>query len=181
MDDSILIVDDEPYIFKSIKRILLDFPYKIYSASNGKEALDILEEQKIKLVISDEKMPEMSGTEFLSIVKERYPDIIRIMLTGHASIEAAMSAINTGEIYRFFTKPWVEIELIFAIRSAIEKYNLESENRKLLQTIKNHRIEIKFLERKHPGITRLQRDKEGNLIIPELSEAEIAKIVANSE
>jgi len=70
-------------------------------------------------------MARMQGSEFLSIVRKKYPGTVRILLTGHASEEATMKAVNQGEIYRFFTKPWDEDELKSAIRSAIDKYNLE--------------------------------------------------------
>ncbi len=87
--------------------------------------MEILRKNHIKVVISDEKMPEITGSEFLSIVKQRFPETIWIMLTGHASIEAAMKAVNEGEIYKFFVKPWDNIQLKFAIQSALDKYNME--------------------------------------------------------
>ncbi len=181
MEDSILIVDDEPNIIASLKRVLVDEPYQVYSAFSGGEGLNHLKRYVVKVIISDEKMPEMTGSEFLTIVKERFTETIRIMLTGHASIDAAMKAVNNGEIYRFFTKPWNDIELKLAIRSAIEKYNLESENRRLLRIIRRQALNLKFLEQKYPGITRLEKDETGNLILPEMSEEEFSTIIARCE
>lgn len=181
MEDSILIVDDEQSVIAAIRRSLIEEPYKIIAANNGLEGLNLLKQQKVKVVISDEKMPQMTGSEFLSIVKEEYPETIRIMLTGHANLIAIMKAVNSGEIYRFFTKPWDDIELKFAIRSAIEKYDLETENRRLLKTIKHQAIELKTLEIKHPGITKLERDDSGNLIIPMITDEELSEIIANCE
>ncbi len=172
MDNSILLVDDEPSVISSLKRSLIDEPYKIFTASSGIEGLGIIKENTIKLVISDEKMPGMQGSEFLSAVKKLFPYTVRIMLTGHASIEAAMNAVNNGEIYRFFTKPWNEIELKLAIRSAIEKYDLEAENRELLKTVKRQECELKQVEKLYPGITNLERDEEGNLILTDVSDSE---------
>jgi DNA-binding NtrC family response regulator len=169
MDNAILLVDDEPNVVSSLKRALMDEPYKIHTASSGVEGLSILKENRIKLVISDEKMPGMSGSEFLSVVKQLFPDTIRIILTGHASIQAAMNAVNNGEIYRFFAKPWNEIELKLSIRSAIEKYDLEAENTKLLKTVKRQASELHLLEKSYPGITSMQKDAEGNLVLPEIS------------
>ncbi len=125
VEDSVLIVDDEPFVINSIRRVLIDAGYMIFSAENAYKGLEILKAHPIKVVISDEMMPGMSGSEFLSQVRRQFPDVIRIMLTGHASIDAAMKAINEGEIYRFFTKPWNDIDLLFSMRSAVEKYDLE--------------------------------------------------------
>jgi len=79
----------------------------------------------------------MSGADFLARVKVRFPAVVRIMLTGHASLDAAIKAINRGEIYRFFTKPWDDFEVRFAVKSAVEKIDLEVENRRLLDIVKN--------------------------------------------
>ncbi|MBI5098879.1 MAG: response regulator [Nitrospirae bacterium] len=183
MEDSILIVDDDPNVISAISRSLMEEPYSIYAANSGVEGLNILKGHKIKLVISDEMMPGMSGTEFLSAVKNIFPETIRIMLTGHASIQAAMKAVNSGEIYRFFSKPWDDIELKLSIRSAIEKYNLEEENRSLLKTVKRQASELKQLEKMHPGITSLKKDTEGHFILPEISDTDedISEIIAQSK
>jgi DNA-binding NtrC family response regulator len=183
MEDSILIVDDEPDVISAIKRSLMEETYDIHTANSGVEGLKILKGHKIKLVISDEMMPGMSGTEFLSAVKNIFPATIRIMLTGHASIQAAMKAVNNGEIYRFFSKPWDNIELNLSIRSAIEKYNLEEENRSLLKTVKRQASELKQLEKMHPGITSLKKDDEGHFILPEISDndEDISEIIARSK
>jgi DNA-binding NtrC family response regulator len=103
------------------------------------------------------------------------------MLTGHATLEAAMKAVNEGEIYRFFAKPWDDQSLKFAIRSAIEKYDLEAENRRLLETVKQQSLEIKVLEKRFPGISRVEKDSSGVLVLPDISDAEIASMLAECE
>ncbi len=168
MKDSILLVDDEPDVLASIKRALIDEGCEIYLVGSGVEGLDILKKYKVKVIISDEMMPEMTGSEFLSIVKVQYPETIRIILTGQADIKSAMRAINKGEIYRFLTKPWNDIELKLTIMSALEKYNLEAENKNLLATVKRQALDIQLMEKQYPGITRLDRDESGNLVIPEV-------------
>ena len=180
-EDAVLVVDDEPGIISALRRTLMDEGYEVYAAGSGPEGLRLLEGRKVKVVISDEKMPGMSGTEFLSIVKERHPETVRIMLTGHASVEAAMNAVNNGEIYRFFTKPWNGFELKFAVRSAVEKYDLERENRRLLSMVRSQALELRLLERRYPNIARLERDEKGCLILPDISEAELSEIVAECE
>ncbi len=152
MKDSILIVDDNPNVLSALKRSLIDEPFNVYTESSGVEGLNRLKQHKIKVVISEEIMPGITGAEFLSMVKKRYPETIRIILTGCASLSAAISAVNNGEIYRFFTKPWNEIDLKFVIRSALDKYNLEEENRRLLKTVKRQTTELKSLEKKYSGI-----------------------------
>jgi DNA-binding NtrC family response regulator len=178
MNDTILLVDDEPNVIKALERSLLDEQYTLQTAASGVDALQLAEGQRFKVVISDERMPGMDGAEFLSIVKERYPETIRIMLTGYASIESTMRAVNSGEIYRFFTKPWNDIELKLALRSAIEKFDLEEENRRLLKTVKRQAGELKRLENQYPGIATLRRDRTGSVILPDMSEDEVARIIA---
>ncbi len=179
MKDTILVVDDEPNILSSIKRLLMDEPYEIATATTAEDGLEILKDRAIKVVVSDECMPGMSGSEFLAIVKTLYPDVIRIILTGHASTEAAIRAVNNGEVYRFLTKPWQDYELILTLRKAIEQYNLQEENRRLLNLLKRQYIELELLRRRYPEITEIERDEEGNLLIDEdISEEEFQEIVA---
>lgn len=178
MNNTILLVDDEPNVIKALERSLLDEPYELKTAASGEEALLLTSNCRFKVVISDERMPGMDGAEFLSIVKERYPETVRIMLTGYASIESTMRAVNSGEIYRFFTKPWNDIELKLALRSAVEKFDLEEENRRLLKTVKHQAVELQRLEREYPGIATFHRNRTGSVILPELSEAEVTRIIA---
>jgi DNA-binding NtrC family response regulator len=177
----LLIVDDEQSVLSAIKRLFEDDPYDIYTAQNAEEGLKILKNNKVHVVISDEKMPGMSGNEFLSIVKKECPNAVRIMLTGHANMASAMKAINEGEIYRFFTKPWDNVNLKFAVRSAVERYDLEEENRRLLKIIKQQAVDLKLLEKQFPGITELERDENGMLVLSDISDDEMAKIIEECE
>jgi two-component system, probable response regulator PhcQ len=174
----ILIVDDEPNILSALKRTFGEDPYEVYTAENATDGMDLLGEHKIKLVISDEMMPGMSGAEFLAQVSVRFPNIIRMMLTGHASLDAAIKAINKGEIYRFFTKPWNDLELRFSVRAGIDKYNLEEENRRLLRVIRKQAMNLKSLEKEFPGISQVKYDNKGCIIVDDVSDEEIAKIVS---
>ena len=178
MDNSILIVDDEPGVISALNRSLTEESYKIYTANSGVEGLGILKDNQIKLVISDEKMPEMAGSEFLSAVKKMFPETIRIILTGHASVQAAMNAVNNGEIYRFFSKPWNDIELKLAIRLAIEKYDLEAKNRELLKTVKRQACDLEQIEKLYPGITRMEKDPQGTFILHETSKGELTNVLS---
>lgn len=180
-DNHILIVDDEPYVISALVRVLDDEPYRISGASGGEEALQLMREKPFKVVISDEKMPGMDGADFLTRVKELHPGTVRMMLTGHASVDSAMRAVNRGEIYRFFSKPWNETELRLALRHAVEKYDLEQENRRLLQTVRRQSEELKYLERNFPGISEIKRDSRGAIEIEsDFSGEELAELLAGA-
>jgi DNA-binding NtrC family response regulator len=177
MMPKILIVDDEEHVISALKRSLMDEQYEAVGAGSAMEALELMAVTQFKVVISDERMPGMDGAEFLGIVKERFPETVRMMLTGHASVEATMRAVNSGEIYRFFTKPWDDSMLILAIRSAIEKFDLEAENRRLLRTVKRQSQELRQLETKYPGISEMKRTAQGAYELPEIDDDEIARII----
>lgn len=172
----ILIVDDEPVVLTALVRMLAHEDYAIITAPGGAEGLELLSQQKVQLVLSDEKMPGMSGTEFLAQVRRRHPAAVRIMLTGKPSIDAAMQAVNRGEIYRFFTKPWDQEQLIVSIRHGLEKYEIEEENRMLLRTIKKQKTELELLEKQHPGITKVIRDADNAIIAEDISPAELTEL-----
>ena len=120
---TVLFVDDEDQILKSLKRGLLDEPYGKIFALSGKEALEVLEKRQVQVIVTDMRMPEMNGLELLKIVKEKYPDIIRMVLSGYTQITTLLTAINQGEIYKYITKPWkLEEEFKPAIHEALEHY-----------------------------------------------------------
>lgn len=179
--DAILFVDDEENVLASLRRALFEEPYEVVTAPDGERALELLRERQFKVVVSDERMVGMQGSELLARVKDESPDTIRIMLTGHATLEAAMKAVNEGEIYRFFSKPWNDHDLKFAIRSAIEKFDHEKEKRRLLETIKSQAVEIRKLEKKYPGISSVQRDQQGSVMLQELSENEMTELFSACE
>jgi len=117
----ILLVDDEPLVTTTLKRVLRKEPYDIYTANSGAEALQLLMRKSADVIVSDERMPGMSGSEFLAIARQHYPDTARIILTGHASLEAAIRAVNEGAICRFLTKPCDENDLTLAIGEALQQ------------------------------------------------------------
>ena len=134
MDDDrhvVLCVDDEENILHSLKRLLRREDYGLLTASSGKEGLRLLMENDVHLVISDQRMPEMTGTEFLAKVKERYPDVIRISLTGYTDVDSITDSINKGHIYKFLLKPWNDQSLKLEIKQALDQYDLIKANRDL--------------------------------------------------
>jgi response regulator RpfG family c-di-GMP phosphodiesterase len=128
---TILCVDDEVNILATLRRLLTRRGYAVLSAESGAAGLQILASTPVHLVISDMRMPEMDGAEFLQTVRQRWPDTVRLLLTGFADIPAIINAINNGEIYRYITKPWDEAELLLTVRRALERIALESDKRRL--------------------------------------------------
>jgi DNA-binding NtrC family response regulator len=161
----ILLVDDSESILKSLVRVFRPEGYEVFTALSAKEAVDILEKDDIDLIISDQNMPGISGNELLNTVRTLYPDVIRIMLTGCTDIEVAKQAINSGQIYRFFNKPWDDFELTVAVRHALAQKALEKENDKLRSTIKSQQEQLEQLEKEYPGISSRNVDRDGAWII----------------
>lgn len=133
MQHTILLVDDEPKVLAGLKRLLRDEPYEILTAGNAEDAAEVLSRTSVDLIVCDEQMPGMSGTEFLAGVARDYPDVVRIVLTGHPTLPGALRAINEGRIYQFFTKPCNEIDLAIALRRALEQKDLIDKSRNLLE------------------------------------------------
>lgn len=163
----ILLVDDEPAIRNSIIRVLADEDYRITTAANGIQALAILKAQEVDLIISDEKMPYMTGTNFLREARKQYPSTIRIVLTGQPSIETMMVAINEGEIFRFLLKPWNDAELLEAVRQGLAQRDALREGKDLQKAPPQAgRKEIlSKLEQKYPGISRIERNTDGTVTL----------------
>jgi DNA-binding NtrC family response regulator len=126
----------------------------------------------VDLVLSDHLMPEMTGLEFLKLVRDRHPDSVRLMLTGHADMQTAIDAINHGEIYRFLTKPWDDTEIKVTLHLAFEQLDLERENRRLLATVRRQQGLLERIEREHPALRTLVRDAAGAILIDEDQESD---------
>jgi len=151
----ILCVDDERNILRSLTRLFLDDPYEILTAASGAEGLLILAQSgDVPVVISDYRMPGMNGVEFLSEVRKRWPETVRIVLSGYADTGAIVSAINEGQIYRFVAKPWNDDELRVTVANALERYDLGRKNLELTEE----------LRRKNDELTALNRDLERRVV-----------------
>jgi response regulator RpfG family c-di-GMP phosphodiesterase len=127
----ILCVDDEPSILSSLRRLFRAQRYQVLTAESGAEALEILRSERIDLIISDMRMPEMDGAQLLEQVRVGWPDTIRLLLTGYADIKSILDAINRGEILRYITKPWDDNDILLIVRHALERKELEAEKHRL--------------------------------------------------
>ncbi|MCG8619731.1 MAG: Flp pilus assembly complex ATPase component TadA [Desulfobacterales bacterium] len=128
---TILFVDDEKDTLASLARLFRREKYKILTADSAARAWSILKKEQVNVIVTDHRMPKVTGVELLEKTKRVYPDIIRIMLTGYADIDSVMEAVNKGAVYKFITKPWNDAELKQAIRLALMQYKLLTENKKL--------------------------------------------------
>jgi len=145
---AILLVDDEAHILSALRRLLSGEEYAVFTASSAAEGLQLLESTPVGLIISDQRMPAMSGTEFLARCRERFPDAVRVMLTAHSDLDATIGAINKGEIYRFITKPWQDEELKTVVRDGLERYRLVRDNKRLTAELQewNAKLETRVRE-----------------------------------
>jgi FixJ family two-component response regulator len=140
---TLLCIDDEPNILNALKRLLRKEDFRLLTANSGKAGLQVLAENEVHVVLSDQRMPEMNGTEFLKQVKASHPDIIRIILTGYTDVDSIGEAINEGHIYKFFLKPWNDQNLKLEIRQAFEQYELVQDNRRLHDQVFQQNEELK--------------------------------------
>ncbi|SEA34642.1 Response regulator receiver domain-containing protein [Desulfuromusa kysingii] len=143
-DIKILCVDDERNVLKAFRRLFMDEEsFEILLAESGKEGLEILKSNNdIRLVISDYRMPEMTGVEFLRQVNEKWPETIRIVLSGYADTVAVVEAVNLGQIYKFIPKPWDDEELLSTIKVALQHQELRWENNHLNNELKKKNLEL---------------------------------------
>jgi len=176
---NVLFVDDEPLVLGSLRDALRKYPFTILTATAGSQALTLLESQPVDVVVSDERMPGMTGSEFLSIVRQKHPHTIRIILTGQASLTSAIRAINEGEVYRFLTKPCAAVDLAITIQRALQLRNLARESARLLiRTREQDRI-LRDLEGSHPGISEVRRNLDGAIVLDDI--ADIDELVRQIE
>jgi response regulator RpfG family c-di-GMP phosphodiesterase len=164
---TLLLVDDDQYVLNSLKRVLRRHHFQVFTALDGRRALEALERSPVDLVISDSHMPVMDGATLLAQVQARWPDCVRILLTGYVDINVAIKAINEGRIHRYLSKPWDDAELIMVIEQALERQNLQRERDRLQQLTQQQnlalqqanatleaRVQAELLAQAHAGLQR---------------------------
>ncbi|OMH25893.1 response regulator [Motiliproteus sp. MSK22-1] len=133
---TLLLVDDEENIIRSLRRLFRREGYRILTANSGKEGLQVLEQESVGVIVSDQRMPEMTGSEFLHQVTKLYPDTVRLILSGYTDLESVTDSINRGAIYKFLTKPWEDDLLCQNVREAFRIFELNEENLRLTEALK---------------------------------------------
>jgi len=157
----LLLVDDEPNLTSALVRSLDRTQFQIFTADSAQQGLMILAGNDIDVVVSDERMPGMTGSQFLSEVRKQWPNTIRMILSGQADLEAAVRAINEGEVYRFLLKPCHPKELEMTILQGLQHKKLVAQSRKLLQEHQKNMNLLEALEKDNPGITKVDMDDDG--------------------
>src|SRR5471032_3066624 len=142
---TLLCVDDEPNILSALRRLFRARGYRVLLAESGAQGLQILEQEAVDLVISDMRMPEMDGARFLAQVRQRWPDTLRLLLTGYSDIQSIQDAINCGEIYRYITKPWDDNHMLLLVRHALERRALEQDKQRLEALTLRQNAQLKAL------------------------------------
>ena len=143
----LLCVDDERNVLRALERIFMDDDYEILTAASGEEGLALFADNPdIQVVISDYRMPGMNGVEFLRQVCEKYPDTVRIVLSGYADTASVVSAINEGQIYKFVSKPWSDEELRQTVAKAVESFALNHQNKELEKELDELKRELAALK-----------------------------------
>ena len=158
---TLLFVDDEENVLNALRRIFLDENYTILIASSAQKALEILGKQQVHLIVSDHRMPGMTGAELLKTVREQYPETIRIMLTGHADVNSIMGAVKEGAVYKFITKPWNDEDLRLTVALALQQFVLIHENRRLKDIAREQQTKIKSFA----GLFEENRGMLGDILV----------------
>lgn len=161
----VLLVDDEPSLVEGLELRLRSKAFRVLTATSAKEALELMSQQEVAVVVSDERMPGMQGSEFLSVVAKSFPETARIILTGQASVEAAMRAINDAKVAHFLTKPCDAK----ALKALVEK--LLAEQLEAPPPVDKREGAITLLETLHPGIGQVRRDETGAVLLDDVDDA----------
>jgi response regulator RpfG family c-di-GMP phosphodiesterase len=164
---SILVVDDEEEILHSL-RGLLRMEFNVYTANSGREAIKMLEQEPIHIILSDQRMPEMAGVELLAQARGEHPGAVRVMFTGYTDVKAVIEAINQGQIYRYIAKPWHPDELLTVLREASAEFDRQAGQRRLLIELQNYQMRCLAL------IEGLQEGQFGTL--NEAGEDEVSEV-----
>ena len=155
----LLFVDDEVNIAKALARLFRDEPIHVFTAGSGSEALELLEREPIQVIVTDHRMPGMSGIELLAQVRERWPDIVRMMLTGYTNVDIALDAINRGEVYRLIAKPWNDEELLVTVRQALDTVRMRSEIERLNEVTREQNGALQQMNGVLQGMNRTLEQK----------------------
>jgi len=168
-----MIIDDEPYILKSLQRVLRgQVGWEIETYDNPGDAFKRAQTTNFELFVSDYRMPEMDGVEFLTRVKDIQPESMRMILSGFTDLEALLGSINEAEIFRFICKPWEDYELVTAIKQALAHREVLVENRRLADQVRQQQMELenrksaleRFAER-HPELVEINWAPDGSIIL----------------
>ncbi|MGJ7916984.1 EAL domain-containing protein [Massilia sp. LXY-6] len=156
---TLLLVDDEPSILSSLRRLLRNEGYRILTANSGSEGLKVLAENAVDVIVSDQRMPEMTGVDFLRNVRQLYPDTVRIVLSGFTELQTVTDAVNAGAIYKFLTKPWDDEQLRGHIQEAFLYGAMANENRLLTLQVRTANQQLAAVNHQLESVLAQQRNE----------------------
>jgi len=159
---TLLLVDDEINILSSLKRLLRHDKYNIVTANNGQEALAALHEQVVDVIVTDQRMPGMTGVDFLRLAKESHPDTVRIVLSGYTELQSVTDAVNEGAAYKFLTKPWDDIQLRGHVAEAFRRKEMADENRRLQEQLHAANLALEKTNKELDTLLRKQEERIEN-------------------
>ena len=149
---TLLVVDDEPNIVRAIRRLFRGDTMNLETAGSGEEALQIVREKPIHVLLTDNRMPGMPGIELVRKVRTINPDIVRMIISGQSDMDALLDAINDGEVFRFISKPWSDVDLKIAVNLAMAHRRLQDDNRCLKKRLATMETLLAKLKAEHPAI-----------------------------
>src|SRR5262245_34055723 len=168
--NTVLFVDDEPHVLQGLTLALRREPFNIVTAPSAEQALEILSGQSVAVVVSDERMPGLSGSQLMEILRQKHPHTIRILLTGQVSLESALRAINQGEVFRLILKPADPVDLGQTVQQAIQLHEMKVAAARLLRVARERGDRLDEIEREQ-GIEQVRRSTAGAI---EVSDDEVA-------
>jgi DNA-binding NtrC family response regulator len=163
---SILLVDDEPAVLRALERVLTMDGHHVYKAGDPLMALDVLAREHVEVLIADIDMPRMSGVELVARVRREHPAVVRILLTGRASLNSTITAINEGEVFRYVTKPWDFEEMRATLQAAAARALENGQLARRRAAHEQHARLLEAIEAAFPGITNVERTEGDHVIDP---------------
>jgi DNA-binding NtrC family response regulator len=142
---TVLVVDDEDNVLRSVERLFRREPYRLLTAVSAEEALAAVEREPVHLVMADQRMPGMTGIQLIQRIREQHPQVMRVVFTGYIDMNTAIDAINKGQVFRFVTKPWRDDDLKNVVHQALIQYELVAENHKLMDLIERQNLRLRQL------------------------------------
>jgi response regulator RpfG family c-di-GMP phosphodiesterase len=166
----ILLVDDEPEVLFSLRGLLRQ-EFELFTAETGEEALELLRRHPVHVIMTDQRMPKMTGVELLRRAQGECPEAVRMIFTGYADIKAVIDAVNHGQIHRYLTKPWDPDELVTLLHQACEQFNRIAEGQRLLRDLRDHVGRCHDLLQKSPGADTAEVAEAGQLLLARIDRA----------
>ena len=173
---TLLLVDDEVNIVAAVKRLLRRGNYQILTANSGQEGLDVLAKHEVDVIVSDQRMPGMTGVEFLRIAKGLYPDTVRIVLSGYTELQSVTDAVNEGAIYKFLTKPWDDQQLNEHVEEAFRRKGMADENKRLNLEVRTANLDLAAANRQ---LEELLKQQQQQIIRDEVSLDIVREVLQN--